>query len=371
MKKLFTFALILLVISLAAFISCEHECSFSDEWQSSETEHWKNCEDETCDKKGSLGEHTFDEGVTENGVITYTCQVCGKTKTENAHVCDFDSAWTSDDNNHWHKCRGEGCSEISGSESHTYGEGVLQDGGMVYTCTVCSKTKTEDKTALYKSVCENIMAKVNSLEAGPTLLSSDTERYVDAQSFDYIQVKGVASFVEWLANMLDNDNFTITSAPVKFTYSYAAHGESGEATLLYKFDETNNKVTMFWYVQSQAGTRNTDIFLFIDVDYDFDTNTVGSFTLHSEQIMNSSQKMLLSYVYDGQILKALNRNIDLSWFEDIVDAYFAAFEEKFPNIVDLQADFTAEYTAMMNKMNPQSEKNNKKEEKSLGESITV
>ena len=66
--------------------SAEHVHSYGD-WQTDETNHWKQCTG--CDQIVEEGAHTFDEGVvttpateTEEGVKTYTCTVCGKTKTE-------------------------------------------------------------------------------------------------------------------------------------------------------------------------------------------------------------------------------------------------------------------------------------------------
>ena len=64
----------------------EHTCSYPDTWEKDATNHWKTC---ACGEKDSLAAHTFDAGVvtkqateTATGVKTYTCSVCGYTKTE-------------------------------------------------------------------------------------------------------------------------------------------------------------------------------------------------------------------------------------------------------------------------------------------------
>lgn len=63
---------------------------------------------------------------------------------------NFATEWTFDDNNHFHACLDAGCTEVSDIGAHTWDEGVEtkpatteQEGEKTYTCTVCSKQKTE------------------------------------------------------------------------------------------------------------------------------------------------------------------------------------------------------------------------------------
>lgn len=63
----------------------EHE--FSSEWNSDNRYHWHECEN--CDEVDDKDEHYWNKGVVtkepttlEEGVKTYTCEDCGKTKTE-------------------------------------------------------------------------------------------------------------------------------------------------------------------------------------------------------------------------------------------------------------------------------------------------
>lgn len=90
--------------------------------------------DTTCDLCGATREasHSWDSGkvtkdatCTKAGEITYTCTVCSKTKTESGKTID-----------------------------HTYDSGEVtkeatctKEGEKTYTCTVCSKTKTETVAA--------------------------------------------------------------------------------------------------------------------------------------------------------------------------------------------------------------------------------
>ena len=117
----------------------------------------------TCQKKavcilcgeefGDYGEHSYGEGVvtaptcTEKGYITYSCTVCGETKTEDGEA----------------------------ATSHSYGEGVVtaptctEKGYVTYTCTVCGATKTEDgEAATGHSYGEGNVIKPTCTEKGAT-----------------------------------------------------------------------------------------------------------------------------------------------------------------------------------------------------------
>ena len=65
------------------------------------------------------------------------------------HTHSWDTAWSSDPDNHWHKCLG--CSEINDKAAHTWDAGKVtkeagpyQTGIKTYECTICKRTKTED-----------------------------------------------------------------------------------------------------------------------------------------------------------------------------------------------------------------------------------
>ena len=65
------------------------------------------------------------------------------------HTHSWSSTWTSDPDYHWHKC--DGCSEIKDKAAHTWDAGQVTKepgayttGTKTYTCTICSKTRTED-----------------------------------------------------------------------------------------------------------------------------------------------------------------------------------------------------------------------------------
>ena len=98
MKKSLIILLILAVIA-GAFVSCKqeppaepaapHVHTYSDEWTHDDVNHWHNptCGDTT--EVSGLAAHIWNDGeettsptTTTDGVMTYTCTVCGAQKTE-------------------------------------------------------------------------------------------------------------------------------------------------------------------------------------------------------------------------------------------------------------------------------------------------
>ncbi|MGN1162590.1 MAG: hypothetical protein ACI4T2_01525 [Christensenellales bacterium] len=81
-------AFCLVVPAMFLFSACgKHSHNAAAEWSRDETYHWHVCEG--CDEQLDKAEHTWDAGVitteatfTSDGVKTYTCTVCQKTRTE-------------------------------------------------------------------------------------------------------------------------------------------------------------------------------------------------------------------------------------------------------------------------------------------------
>ena len=122
-------------------------------------EHWLLCTG--CGEKGEKAAHTFDDGavtkeatLSEEGVKTYTCSVCGCKKKETiaklVSNCDHDwsADFSSDNEYHWKTC--SKCNELKDKSVHNWGQGVITtqptattDGVKTFTCSACGKTKTQ------------------------------------------------------------------------------------------------------------------------------------------------------------------------------------------------------------------------------------
>lgn len=187
-----------------------HEHTFSESWSSNETHHWHAATCEHSSEKKDNGEHNWSSGVVttepttaSTGVKIFTCQLCGKTKTEDvpkieeghAHVYNqkntnkkyissvatctekatyfysctcglkgtetfeygeasghqYSSAWSYNDTNHWHAATCKHSSEKKDNSGHDWDSGVVtteptttSKGVKTFTCEICNNTKTED-----------------------------------------------------------------------------------------------------------------------------------------------------------------------------------------------------------------------------------
>ena len=141
------------------------------EWQKHNADQHKKtcaCGDVVYENhKWDAGKVTKQPTCKDTGVKTYTCSVCGETKTESVAVTTNHTwgNWTKvDDNNHKHTCSVCGKSETA---AHGWNSGVVttqpteeKTGIRVYTCSGCGGTKEEvipkaDHTHNYGSEWKN------------------------------------------------------------------------------------------------------------------------------------------------------------------------------------------------------------------------
>ena len=135
--------------------------TFSDKWSYNELQHWRAATCGHTNEKVQVGDHIWNPGVittqptaTTKGVKTYTCSVCGATKTEevepSTHQHTFSTAWQGNSTYHWHPATCEHTNVVNGLGEHQWNAGVVNvwpthttTGQKTYTCTVCGMTKTE------------------------------------------------------------------------------------------------------------------------------------------------------------------------------------------------------------------------------------
>lgn len=143
----------------------EHKCVAEGDWETDEDAHWHNCRKSDCPKRVDEAPHIWDSGKitvepteAEEGVRTFTCTVCGETKTESVakikHQHAADPVWQKDETGHWHNCK-PGCLEQLNKAAHTWDNGTVttpptedEQGIRTFTCTVCKHMRTEPVAAL-------------------------------------------------------------------------------------------------------------------------------------------------------------------------------------------------------------------------------
>lgn len=188
----------------------EHKHTFAEYWSMDESYHWHSTTCEHITEKKNYGEHDWNSGVVTTepttsiqGIKTYICQSCGKTKTEDVpkleeehtHIFDqmlpeekylessatctdkakyyksctcglagtidfeygealghsYSNVWDFNDTHHWYVATCEHTSETKDKGEHDWDSGVVtleptitSNGIQTFTCETCRKTKTED-----------------------------------------------------------------------------------------------------------------------------------------------------------------------------------------------------------------------------------
>ena len=83
-------------------------------WTTDDNNHWHQCTDPNCPNKiGSI------KDSAAHNYVNGACTICGKAggTTEEHH---FDTAWSYDSTDHWHKCTDEGCDAVSDKAPHEW-----------------------------------------------------------------------------------------------------------------------------------------------------------------------------------------------------------------------------------------------------------
>ena len=166
-KKLPAFLLALVMVAgMMPAALAAHTHQYPNTWQKNDTQHWRVCTVSGCGIQ-ETGNHVWDGGkVTstascyQTGTRTYTCTVCGYTRTETipttAH--NYDTAkWDYSTTQHWHPCTTPGCSAQSAAANHTPRSGsgttlstatCTSAGSIRYICSVCGVSYTQTIAAL-------------------------------------------------------------------------------------------------------------------------------------------------------------------------------------------------------------------------------
>ena len=279
-----------------------HTHKRSEKYAYDETEHWKTCTE--CNEKLDPEKHSFDEGVVttepteySEGVMTYTCAVCGYEKTESIEKSDHthkpSQKYAYDETEHWKTCTE--CSEKLDPEKHSFDEGVVttqptteSEGVRTYTCTVCGYEKTESIEKLpdepVKTYPIVISGDVSVSKSGAS--AGETVDVSAPFGYDIIVTDGSG---RQIAKITDKGSFIMPASGVRIT---AVRGEifahmtnAWSHSYVYSYDSDMNRIKV-----------NSDVKRGV-VTIDLGVNYAGrSFTVYSGR--KSTSKKITEGVLD-------------------------------------------------------------------------
>ena len=133
-----------LVLGATVFTACEskHEHGFSEEWTHDETGHWHACTGENCEEKGEFAAHVYDNdadttcnvcGYARAAHVHAAATAWSKDETNHWRECTVSGCNEQLDKAAHTWDEGAITTEAT----------FVNDGVKTYTCTVCAKTRTE------------------------------------------------------------------------------------------------------------------------------------------------------------------------------------------------------------------------------------
>lgn len=182
--------------SISLTITTPHVHQWAANWTSDGTHHWHECTAEGCtltagtanSEKGGYEEHNW---TAANCTTAKTCSICGKTegsalghdwadatcttpKTCKRTGCtatdgsslghEWATDWTTDNNQHWHKCKRTGCAEIKDAANHIPDRNAATEGAPI-KCTECGKVLTPALGHVHTSHLTSVAAKAPTCTA--------------------------------------------------------------------------------------------------------------------------------------------------------------------------------------------------------------
>lgn len=182
--------------SISLTITTPHVHQWATEWTSDGTHHWHECTAEGCtltagtanSEKDGYAEHNW---TAANCTTAKACSICDKTegsalghdwadatcttpKTCKRTGCtatdgsslghEWATDWTTDNNQHWHKCKRTGCAEIKDAASHNPDRDAATEGAPI-KCTECGKVLTPALGHVHTSHLASVAAQAPTCTA--------------------------------------------------------------------------------------------------------------------------------------------------------------------------------------------------------------
>ena len=182
--------------SISLTITTPHVHQWATKWTSDGTHHWHECTAEGCtltagtanSEKGGYKEHDW---TAANCTTAKTCSICDKTEGSalghdwadatctTPKACkrtgctatdgsplghEWATDWTTDNNQHWHKCNRTGCTAIKDAANHIPDRTAATEDDPI-KCTECGKVLTPALGHVHTSHLTSVAAKAPTCTA--------------------------------------------------------------------------------------------------------------------------------------------------------------------------------------------------------------
>ncbi len=167
--------------------------------------------------------------------------------------------------------------------------------------------------------------------------------------------QGTRAYVYLLHLLYENENFPITDSIVKYTCNDIPGKPSYqnyEMNQLSSLDIENNKITSQLYATSYDSPTSYDFYygyIYLDIDYNFKTNTMESFDIIFKTVKDNNPQIALVERYENGIMYEFYDYMDSvkEMVSEITDKPYSEFISNLPNAIDA-GDFSDEFIAANN-----------------------
>ena len=226
------------------------------------------------------------------------------------------------------------------------------------------------QTIYSTSSTESTAVATSSTLAEEQFVGDSTSGLLFEETEDPSSLSSTSAMVYFMSKVYANDAVTTLAKPINFDANYEVNGETlqtNDITLYGKLDKANGKITsqLIGNGNDRTSGRSYNIFVFADINYDFEKEEVTGFEVYVGNGENGEIQYCAKY--DGTKImwtyKLLNSEYTLTDEEEsekvTLNTYttttFNSFKElcgtNNANVNVLKKDFSTEYTESMNYIN--------------------
>lgn len=288
MKKI---VILFALVFALSFVGCAppHEHTYSETWSFSETEHWHAAICGHTSERADAEAHRFGEDGS--------CEVCGFRPTEAPHEHTFSEAWESSETEHWHAATC-GHNVVSGRAAHTFegnsckvcGYEIPDDREETDLKTLCERMSSAYYSENLKCTRENGLSDASVVGANEAAMSE--VRYPVPADGEFKHVYNVSereilpsvkdnsaalnSLIRSLAEVDGLKKIVFPEGVYRFAQTVSLNGISD----LYLVGEGTTEFLMTQWTEA-LDIRNCENLHINNIDFDYETSSTVTGTVHS------------------------------------------------------------------------------------------